>query len=112
MSYSEVDFHAHRIEILHNKSRKDVLASNLYGLLQGVKNNELTIADLIKYTCMSAEQIEILLKQNEELIERVDEMIGKCEYCNTENVELREYDLDDGEKALGCIDEDRCGRQM
>lgn len=36
-------------------------------------------------------------------------MVGKCEYCNTENVELREYELGDGETALGCVDEDSCG---
>lgn len=39
-------------------------------------------------------------------------MVGTCEYCNLENVELKEYDLGEGEKALGCVDEDRCGRQM
>ncbi|MFD2328778.1 hypothetical protein ACFSR7_05895 [Cohnella sp. GCM10020058] len=39
-------------------------------------------------------------------------MVGTCEYCNSENVKVKEYDLGDGESAIGCIDEDRCKRQM
>lgn len=38
--------------------------------------------------------------------------VGMCEYCNATNVPLKEYDLDDGDKVLGCVDEEQCKRQM
>lgn len=39
-------------------------------------------------------------------------MIGNCEYCGAENVEVKEYDLGDEDSAIGCVDEDRCRGQM
>lgn len=39
-------------------------------------------------------------------------MIGNCEYCEAKDVEVKDYDLGDGKSAIGCVDEDRCLRQM
>lgn len=38
--------------------------------------------------------------------------LSKCEFCGLENVIVKEYDLGDGDKAVGCVDEERCKRQM
>ncbi|MBY9082609.1 hypothetical protein [Paenibacillus sp. CGMCC 1.18879] len=44
--------------------------------------------------------------------QKIAPVIGRCEYCGLDNVELQSYDLEDGDFAMGCVDEERCRQQM
>jgi hypothetical protein len=58
-----LDDHAKQIERLLNADRQQILVSKIKGLLQGIWNNELTVDDVVRFTNISAEQLQLLLKE-------------------------------------------------
>ncbi|AFH60591.1 preprotein translocase subunit YajC [Paenibacillus caseinilyticus] len=53
----EVQEHAERIERLLKVDRQVVLAARIHGLILGVKNKELTLEDVTRFTNIDREQL-------------------------------------------------------
>ncbi|WP_426450642.1 preprotein translocase subunit YajC [Paenibacillus sp. S-38] len=54
---AEVQEHAERIDRLLKVDRQVVLAARIHGLILGVRNKELTIEDVIRFTNIDREQL-------------------------------------------------------
>lgn len=64
----ELDIHQHTIDYLRSLDRSEVMKRNIKALLSGIKENKLTVEDVLSFTTIPATVLNELLEVDEDLI--------------------------------------------